>query len=275
MELKVKDFNLKDTVTCGQIFRFEIEEDDSYTIILSDRIINIKQVNNELIVKSSDETGLEEIIRYYFDLDFDYKSINDELIRIDTNNKEIIDSCIGLKMINEPKFETIISYILSSNNRVPQIKKALDNISKTYGKKVLFNNKEYYLFPSLKEISNCDIDTLRNCKTGFRDKYIYEFVKKVKNKEFDINKIDNMNSKEALEYLKTLNGVGDKVASCILLFGYHRFDVFPIDTWVKKYMKDKYNIEGVNKIQDFVYKKYGDLSGIVIQYMFNYKRNKS
>ena len=275
MKLKVDNFNLKDTVTCGQIFRFEIEDDNSYTVILSDRVINIKQVRNELEVSSSNEDNLEKIIKNYFDLDYDYETINNELIEIDSNNKEIIDSCLGLKMINEPKFETIISYIISSNNRVPQIKKALDNISRTYGKKVLFNNKEYYLFPSLEEISNCDIETLRNCKTGFRDKYIYEFVQKVKNNEFDIDGIFNMSSGEALNYLKTLNGVGDKVASCILLFAYHRFDVFPIDTWVKKYMKDKYNIEGVNNIQYFVYEKYGEYSGIVIQYMFHYKRNKS
>ena len=275
MIIKANNINLKDTITCGQIFRFEEENDNSYTVILSDRIINIKQNKDELIVKSSNENNLENIIIKYFDLDYDYERINKELIKTDSNNIDIINSCKGLKMINEPKFETIISYILSSNNKVPQIKKALDNISKTYGKRVLFNNKEYFLFPSLDEISSCDIETLRNCKTGFRDKYIYEFVQKLIDREFDIDSIDNMDSIDALNYLKTLNGVGDKVASCILLFAYHRFDVFPIDTWVKKYMKEKYNIEGIDKIQKFVKNKYGNYSGLAIQYMFHYKRNKS
>ena len=275
MTLKVNNFNLKDTVTCGQIFRFEELDDSSYDIILTDRVINIKQENDNLIINSSNMNNIEEVIRNYFDLDYDYESINNKLLKIDINNKEIIDSCYGLKMINEPRLEVIISYILSSNNRVPQIKSALDNISKTYGQKVIFNNKEYYLFPSLEELSKCDIETLRSCKTGFRDKYIYEFINKVKNKEFDINSIDNMNSEEALDYLMTLNGIGEKVASCILLFGYHRFDVFPIDTWVKKYMKDKYNIEGIDNIRKFTYDKYKKLSGIAIQYMFHYKRNKN
>jgi len=275
MTLKVDNFNLKDTVTCGQIFRFEELDDSSYDIILTDRVINIKQENDNLIINSSNMNNIEEVIRNYFDLDYDYESINNKLLEIDNSNKEIIDSCSGLKMINEPRLEVIISYILSSNNRVPQIKKALDNISKTYGQKVIFNNKEYYLFPTLEELSKCDIETLRTCKTGFRDKYIYEFVNKVINKEFDINLIDNMNSEDALNYLMTLNGVGEKVASCILLFGYHRFDVFPIDTWVKKYMKDKYNIEGIDNIRKFTYDKYNDLSGIAIQYMFHYKRNKN
>ncbi|MBO6195831.1 MAG: 8-oxoguanine DNA glycosylase [Bacilli bacterium] len=275
MIIKVNDFNLKDTVTCGQIFRFEELDDNSFDIVLTDRVINIKQVNNELIVNSSNMNNIEEVIRNYFDLDYDYESINNKLLEIDRNNKEIIDSCLGLRMINEPRLEVIISYILSSNNRVPQIKNALDNISKTYGKKVLFNNKEYYLFPTIEELSKCDIETLRTCKTGFRDKYIYEFVNKVIDKEFDMDLIDSMDSKEGSEYLMTLNGVGEKVASCILLFGYHRFDVFPIDTWVKKYMKDKYNIEGVENIRKFTNDKYKEFSGIAIQYMFHYKRNKN
>ena len=274
MILKVDNFNLKDTVTCGQIFRFEELDDNSFDIILSDRVINIKQEGYNIIINSSNMNNIEEVIRNYFDLNYDYESINKKLLEIDKNNKDIIDSCLGLKMINEPKFEVIVSYILSSNNRVPQIKSALDNISKIYGKRVIFNNKEYYLFPTLEELKNCDIDMLRSCKTGFRDKYIYEFVNKVNNKEFDINLIDNMDSKDALDYLMTLNGVGEKVASCILLFGYHRFDVFPIDTWVKKYMKDKYNIEGIDNIRKFTVDKYKELSGIAIQYMFHYKRNK-
>ena len=255
--------------------RFEKLDDNSFDVILSDRVINIKQNKDEIIVKSNNMNNIEEVIFNYFDLNYDYEYINKKLIEIDKNNLNIVNSCKGLKMINEPRFEVIVSYILSSNNRVPQIKKALDNISKTYGKKVIFNDKKYFLFPSIDELKNCDIETLRNCKTGFRDKYIYEFVQKIINNEFDIDLIDNLNSDEALEYLKTLNGVGDKVASCILLFGYHRFDVFPIDTWVKKYMKDKYNIEGMENIKKFTKDKYKELSGIAIQYMFNYKRNKS
>ena len=275
MKLIINNFNLKDTITCGQIFRFEELEDNSFDVILEDRVINIKQNNNEIIVNSNNENNLKEVIYNYFDLYYDYDSINKKIISIDKENEEIVKSCNGLKMINEPKFEVAISYILSSNNRVPQIKKALDNISKTYGKKIEFNNKEYYLFPTLEQLSNLDINTLRNCKTGFRDKYIYEFVNKVKNKEFDLDLINNLNSNDALNYLMTLNGVGEKVASCILLFGYHRFDVFPIDTWVKKYMKDKYKIEGISNIRNFTLKKYNDLSGLAIQYMFHYKRNKN
>lgn len=275
MIININNFNLNDTITCGQIFRYEKNIDNSFDVILSDRVINIKQEENKLIVKSNNMNNLEEVVRNYLDLDYDYEEINKKLIEIDKNNKNIINKSNGLHMINSPKIETYFSYILSSNNRVESIKRALDNISKNYGEKVIFNNKIYYLFPTIDNLSKITINEYRSFKTGFRDKYLYSFVNKIINKKFDIDKINNMNSKDALNYLMTLDGVGEKVASCILLFSYHRFDVFPIDTWVKKYMKDKYNIEGINNIRNFTYNKYKDLSGIAIQYMFNYKRNKN
>ena len=274
MKIKVENFNLKDTVTCGQIFRFTEEIDNSYTIVLKDRVVNLKLEDENLIVDSNNMNNIEEVIRNYFDLDFDYETINKELISIDKNNKVIIDSCKGLKMINEPREEVIISYILSANNRVPQIRKTLDNISEKYGEKVVFRDKEYYLFPTIEKLKEVTVEDYRNCKAGFRDKYLYEIVEKINSKEFDINSIDNMNSVDSLEYLMKNNGIGEKVASCILLFGYHRFDVFPIDTWVKKYMKEKYNLEKVKDIREFMKEKYGNNSGLIIQYIFNYSRNK-
>ena len=271
--IKNVDINLKDTVTCGQIFRYEVEEDNSFTIILSDRVINIKQDNNDLIVKSSNEKDLENIIKEYFDLDRDYKSINEELLNNDKSLKEIIEFCDGFKIMKTPKFETIISFIISQNNRVPQIKKSLDIISKEYGKKVVFDDKEYYLFPTPSELSKCSVEKLRETKVGFRDKYIYEFVNKVESKEVDLDLIDQMPSDEALVYLMQNKGIGLKVASCVLLFAYSRLDVFPIDTWVKKYMIEKYNIDNIKEIENYTKEKYGSYSGLAIQYIFHYNRN--
>lgn len=268
------DINLDDTITCGQIFRYTKEDDDSYTVIVDDRVINIRQEKNKILVKSSKEKDLEKFIRHYLDLDRDYISLNKLLIDNDNSLKDIIDECSGFKIMNQPKFETIISYILSSNNRVPQIAKALNNISERYGDKITFEGKEYYLFPTQKQLSKCTVDELRNLKAGFRDKYIYEFVNKVNNNEVDLELISDMPSDDAMKYLMNNKGIGEKVASCILLFAYSRLDVFPIDTWVKKYMKDEYNIESVDNIRKFTKDKYKDYSGLAIQYMFHYKRNK-
>ncbi len=273
MVINVKNFNLHDTVTCGQIFRFNIEDDNSYTVILSDRVVNLKLDNDKLIVDSNNMDNIESVVRKYFDLDFNYDSINEEIISIDKNNSSIVSSCIGLKMINEPRLEVIISYILSANNGVPQIRNSLNNISRMFGEKVIFRGNEYYLFPTIDELKSASIDDFRSCKAGFRDKYIYGIVQDIVSGRFDYNLIDSMDSSDALKYLMSFKGIGEKVASCILLFGYHRFDVFPIDTWVKKYMKDKYNLESVSSIRNFMIDKYSNNCGLVIQYIFHYSRN--
>lgn len=273
MFICVNDFNLHDTVTCGQIFRFKVLDDNSYTVILSDRVVNLRLDGNKLYIDSNKMDNVESVIRDYFDLDFDYSSINNRIVSIDKYNEKIVSSCKGLKMINEPKLEVIISYILSANNGVPQIRNGLDNISKMFGEKVIFKDEEYYLFPSIDKLKEASIADFRSCKTGFRDKYIYGIVQDIVNGRFDYNLIDNMNSSDALKYLMGYKGIGEKVASCILLFGYHRFDVFPIDTWVKKYMKDKYNLDKVSDIRKFMLDKYSNDCGLVIQYIFHYSRN--
>jgi len=273
MVIEVDGFNLHDTVTCGQIFRFSIEDDDSYTIILSDRVVNLKLVGNELFIDSNDMSNIESIIRNYFDLDFDYDSINRGFVEIDSDNKNIIDSCIGLRTINEPKLEVAISYIISANNGVLQIKNCLDNISRMFGEKVFFRGNEYYLFPTLEKLKGASVSDFRNCKAGFRDKYLYEFIQCVSNGLFDFDIINDMDSSDALKYLMGFKGIGEKVASCILLFGYHRFDVFPIDTWVKKYMKENYGLDKVSDIRKYMFDKYSSNCGLFIQYIFHYNRN--
>lgn len=271
MTIKLNNyFDLDSTITCGQIFRYDIEEDNSYTVILPDRVINIKKINDELIVKSSNEDNLKEVVLEYFDLNEDYESINKEILKRDNSIKNIIDFSKGLKIINEPKFEAIISYMLSTNNSVPNIKSALDHISRRYGKKIVFNDKEYYLFPDRSDLMNATPKDLREVKCGFRDQYIYDLI----HSELDVDSIDNMTTKEALDYLTSYKGIGIKVASCILLFSYKKRDVFPVDTWVKKYYKENYNIEGIDNINNYVVNKYGDYSGVVLQYIFNYSRNR-
>ena len=130
------------------------------------------------------------------------------------------------------------------------------------------------MFPSYEDLKDVSLEEFRNCKVGFRDKYLKSMIEKLNNNEFNLDLLYELDTKSALEKLMENAGIGPKVASCILLFAYQKYDVFPIDTWVKKIMKKDYNIEGENKIRQFAIETYGKYSGIAIQYLFNYSRNK-
>lgn len=270
-KIKKNDINLYDTITCGQIFRFIIKENE-FILILSDRVVKLSEDNNFIYISSSNEENIEDIVSTYLGLYIDYDKINKELVLNDPSLKSAIDSCKGLKVMNSPKLETMISYMISATNNVRNIQKSVNKLSEKCGEKIIFENEEYYLFPTLDALKKLTITDFNDAKLGFRSKNIYEFVNKITYS--DIDKIDKMTSPEAIDYLCTFRGIGLKIASCILLFGYKRLDVFPIDTWVKKYMNAAYGINDPKNIEKFAKEKYKDYSGLVIQYMFHAERNK-
>lgn len=271
--IKINKNNIKlyDTITCGQIFRYIIE-DNKYILILYDRVVELYEDDKYIYITSTNEDNLDDVVIKFLDLSRKYDFINNELLKKDPTLKLIIDDCNGFKIINSYPFETIISYMISANNNVKNITRAVNKLSLNYGKKVLFHNKEYYLFPTLDDMKKLSIDDYNNIGLGFRSKYIYEFVKNITDE--NIESINDMDTTDALNYLMSFKGIGLKIASCILLFAYSRLDVFPIDTWVKKYMMDLYNIDNMKEIEKFTKEKYNEYSGLVIQYMFHSKRNK-
>lgn len=274
IKIEVIDFNLDDSITSGQFFRFEKELDNSYTIILNDRVINIKQLDNTLYINSNMESNLESVVNEFFDLNTDYNVLNKKILELDNSLSYIIDSCKGFKVLKMDPFETIISYIISANNNVSNIRKSVNLLSNKYGEKVIYNNKEYYLFPSYYSLKSITLEELNEMKLGFRSRYVLEIINKINNSELDLNSINNMTTAESLEHLIGYKGIGLKVASCILLFAYKRYDVFPIDTWVKKAMKELYGVDDIKSMKRISQEKHGIYSGMVIQYLFHSKRNK-
>ena len=270
-KVQKNQINLKATLLSGQAFRIIEEFDNSFTIILKDRVVNIKDDNDYLIINSNNEDNIEEVINEYLDLDRDYDEINNYILNNNPELKDIISYSRGYKILNQPDFEMLISYIISQNNSVRNISSSIEKISKKYGKRVIFNNKEYYLFPTFEELKNATTKDLNECKVGFRSKYIINAIEELKKDSNYLDNLNNMSSEDAMNKLMEIKGIGMKVASCILLFGYGKLDTFPIDTWVKKF----FNEENADKIKSLAFKKYGKYSGLVIQYMFHYSRNKN
>lgn len=270
MKIKINDFNLKDTLMSGACFRATLESDGSFTNILRDRIINIRQIGDELIVKSNKLDNLSNVIREYFDLDRDYNIINKDLIQVDPGLKDVIECCRGYHILNQDPFEMCISYIISQNNNVKRISASINKLCELYGQKVYFDEKVYFLFPTYEKLKELKADDLAELKIGFRDKYIIDFL----NKYESFNDLNNLSTLDAFNKLLTVKGIGPKVASCILLFGYKRLDVFPIDTWVKQFVSNRYEVKDDFKtIENLAINKYGKYSGLAIQYMYHYNRN--
>ncbi|HHX69915.1 MAG: DNA glycosylase [Miniphocaeibacter sp.] len=288
MEYKVKnkniiiknnnDFNPKHIFECGQAFRWKKEEDNSYTCIAKGRVLNVSQQNDEIIFNNTNEDDFNNIWIDYFDLKTDYNNIKKEL-SLEKTIKDAVNYGYGIRILNQEKFETIISFIISANNQIPRIKKSIEIISRNYGEFIEnFKGEDYFSFPAAEKLSKVSVEELREvARVGFRDKRIIETSKLIANNDFSIRESVSLNSEELRKELEKLPGVGPKVASCIMLFSYGRSETFPVDVWIKRvmeelYIKEETNIKHIGKYANDIF---GNLAGYAQQYLFYYGRENS
>jgi N-glycosylase/DNA lyase len=289
-------FELKDIFECGQCFRWNEQEDGSYIGVIKNGVIQVKkekkickekngakEINKtkEIITFTGKCDGnLQEIVEKYFDLKRDYEKIKSQLENIDEYLKTSIEYGKGIRILNQDLWETIISFIISANNNIPRIKGIIERISQKYGNEIEWNGKKYYTFPTPEQLKNVTVQEFRNLGLGFRDIRLYETTQMILNKEVDLENLrKNPNTQEVRNELLKLSGVGPKVADCILLFSdLKRFDVFPIDVWVRRVMNDLYIKESDEskvskaKIEKLAEEKFGDLKGLAQQYLFYWRR---
>ena len=272
-------FELKDIFECGQCFRWNENEDGSYTGVINKGVLNVEKQGEKIIFTGMLDGDIKEIVNSYFDLDRNYEEIKRQLSNIDKYLKISVEYGKGIRILNQDLWETIISFIISANNNIPRIKGIIERISEKYGTEIEWKNEKYYIFPTPEQLGKATVENLRSLGTGFRDVRIYETTQKVLNDEVNPENIDKKGTIEAREELLTLSGVGPKVADCILLFStLKRFDVFPIDVWVRRVMNELYiknkDESKVSKkeIMKIANGKFGDLEGLAQQYLFYWKR---
>ena len=276
---KNNSFNTTHIFECGQCFRWNKEQDGSYMGVVKNNVLNVKEEKNRIIFTGMCKDNIKELVTTYFNLETDYSKIKNELSKVDTFLKTSIEYGSGIRILKQDLWETIISFIISANNNIPRIKGIIERLSKQYGKEIKFNGKSYYTFPSIEELSKASIQDLRKLGLGFRDKRIYETTLAFKNGKYNLHKIEKIEDTNKIrQLLLELPGVGPKVADCILLFGLNKFDVFPIDVWVRRVMNDLYiKNEDETKVKKEEIKslaktKYKNLAGIAQQYLFYWKR---
>ncbi|CEJ75160.1 MAG: DNA-3-methyladenine glycosylase family protein [Paraclostridium sordellii] len=271
----VSDFDPKHIFECGQCFRWKDQGDGSYTGVAKGRVINVSREGDTIYLKNTNLEDFNNIWKDYFDLDTDYSKIKNELRNMDEYLEKATEFGWGIRLLRQDPWEMIISFIISSNNRIPMIQKAIKNLSREYGTYIgSYEGEDYYDFPTPQQLSKASIEEIRACSTGFRDKYIKSTTEEVIKNNDDVYSYRNLSTEDCIKELLKFNGIGPKVGDCIALFGMQKYDTFPVDVWVKRVMQEFYVEDDMSlpKIRKYAIDKFGDLSGFAQQYLFYYAR---
>lgn len=262
----IVDFDPKHILECGQVFRFA-QEENIFKIYTKNLFCVLIKDKSCVIIKTAKE-DIDYFVNY-FDLNNNYSSIKNDLLKIKDISSAITFGQ-GIRILNQDPLETVISFIISANNNIPRIKKIIERLCKALGAE----KENYFAFPTLEALASVDVQFFRDIGAGYRADYLVKTIKMLKD-GFDLESIYNMPSIEARKKLTTLYGVGEKVADCILLFGYHKNDVFPVDVWTERvfnyYYPDQTNISRSRKSQKLT-ELFNNYSGYAQQYLFYYFR---
>ncbi len=264
-------FSVKDTLECGQVFRFKPFE-KGYLVFSLDKCAYCYNEGDFAYIECED--GDEDYFYHYFDLARDYSSIY--LSAFNQGADILKKSAIvgkGIRILNQDPIEALCSFIISQNNNIPRIKGIIEKLCFHCGEKKLFNKIEYYAFPSITAVAKKDQKFFMSIGLGYRASYIKTFYESLQN-GLDMNDYKSLSTVQLKKELIKLHGVGLKVANCVVLFGFHRSDSFPVDTWIAKVYEQDFKGKEKNreKITEWFLSKFKENAGYFQQYLFHYKR---
>ena len=262
---KTNEFDIKSILECGQLFRY-FKVDDGYKVITGRHIAHITE-KEDLVYITCDDA---KVFVDYFDLDTDYQSINYNLKKIEAL-KDAVEFGEGIRIVKGNPEEVILQFIVSQNNNIKRIQKIIEKMSEL-GEDIV---DEYKSFPTAKMLSKMPIEYFKTLGAGYRDVYLKQTADVLA--KTDMAEIAKLKDKDLYDWLINLKGVGPKVASCIMLFGFHRTNYFPVDTWIEKVYRQYFYVGEMSRPQmsQFLGEKFGVMSGIVQQYLFNFVRNST
>jgi N-glycosylase/DNA lyase len=283
----ITDFNAEDIFECGQCFRWRRQPNGSYSGVVEGSFANVSFIPRENEpgvgdvriwgnLLASDQTKREQYWRDYFDLDRDYTKIKRILTTEDAVMRRAVRVGGGIRILNQNKWETLISFIMSQNNNIPRIQSCIEALCRERGRRVgALKGEPLYAFPTIDRLSTLGARDLDACRLGYRAKYIAETARRVALEGgVTLNNSENVPTAELEEYLLSLPGVGPKVANCVMLFSMKKTEVFPIDVWMRKVMAGVYgmNERNLSGMRDYARRNFGEYGGIAQQYLFNYVR---
>jgi N-glycosylase/DNA lyase len=258
-------FSLDWTLGCGQVFRWEKTEEWWQGIVGTERIC-IRQNSRFLqFYGSSPQT-----IRDYFQLDLDLENILNSISK-DPIMEETITRCRGLRIVRQPAWECLASYICATYANIPGIKKKISLLSETHGEPFFSGSAVFYAFPSAEAITASNLCSGRSCSLGYRAPYLAETAQDIAADSGWDTRIERLSYDEARRYLLRLKGVGPKVADCVLLFAFGKYEAFPVDVWITRIMHQCYGRQNLIRYEQIARagrEYFGRYAGYAQEYLF-------
>lgn len=258
----IKCLDLEQTFECGQCFRWNKEDDGSYTGIALAFPANMKIEEGTLKIEGY---GSREFWEEYLDLGSDYEKMQEKLC---SGECEVLPEAVkkghGIRILRQDIWETVVDFIISQNNNIPRIKGCIEKLSELHGEYAgEFRGRKWYAVPTPEKLASLTLEDLAPVRLGYRDKYLIETARRW----LDMSPEERLN-------VSSFTGVGPKVESCIKLFGMHDLESFPIDVWVKRLMNRFYGFEEKDKagMDNFAKEHFGEYAGLAQQYLFYYIR---
>ena len=272
----VDNFELDHIFECGQCFRWNKQPSGNYIGVAYGKVIEIEKNEMQVKIYNINEDEFHDLWCNYFDLLRDYTVIK-EKFRKDPLLERSVNFGYGIRLLQQEPFELTISFIISSNNRIPMIKRAINRLSEKWGKEIEYKGEIYYTFPTAAELESASIEDIQSCGLGFRSKYVKDAVHRIYAGDVNLKFIKAQEDDICHEELQKLSGIGPKVSDCIMLFSMQKYSAFPVDVWVKRAMQFFYLAPDVSlpKIRTFARDKFGELSGFAQQYLFYYARENN
>lgn len=266
-------FNISHIFDCGQCFRFNKADDNSYIGVAFGRALKVSEENGDIILHCTSREDFENIWYNFFDFDTDYAKIK-RTLSTDGVMREAVKCGGGIRILKQDLWETVVSFIISQSNNIPRIKGIIERLCESFGDKISYMGQDYYTFPSYDTLSRLTTDDLSVIRAGFRDKYILNAAKMFQSGELTEENLRKSSTADAKSALMSVKGIGNKVSDCILLFGLSKTEAYPIDVWIKRITEHCYfgSEQSIKTISEFAEQKFGSLGGYAQQYLFFYAR---
>jgi N-glycosylase/DNA lyase len=264
--LRIPNFSLRDTLECGQFFRFT-KVFDTYIVQSSNQIFPLWQRGECLWYDGVEEPFLIQ----FFRLDEDLESILKEIDR-DPVIHQAIKKYRGMRLIRQDPWECLLSFLCSSAKAVSHIRCIIEHLCRSSGKKVVWGNYHGYRFPEPQSIRNPL--QLESVRAGFRTKYLVKASQCMDRNQ--LLSLESLSYREARERLMNLSGVGKKVADCTLLYSLDFLEAFPLDTWIKKGLQKAYfkgRKAGEKAMEEFASNHFGPYAGYAQLYLYHFWRH--